>query len=348
MNLHALGLVRRSVRSVSAPLGSGVVILLYHRVFEAISDPQLLCVTPQHFAKQLEHLRKHYQVLSLQELAETLRIGRLPKRAVVLTFDDGYADNLHSAKPLLERYDVPATVFVTSSYVGKDYEFWWDDLDRILLQPGVLPGVLPLYINGTMQKWELGEAARWSAADFERHHSWSVQQEEIPSPRHYLYHSLCGFVRPLSEAERRIVLEELQKWAGAKATGRPTHRALAPDEVVRLAQGNLVEIGSHGASHSPLSGLAAADQRNEIQGSKQYLEQIVGRPVTSFSYPYGSSSDYTTDTVGLVTQAGFACACSNFVGAVRRRTDLYQLPRLLVRDWDGEQFGRRLKAAWLS
>ena len=65
--------------------------------------------------------------------------GDVPSAGVVVTFDDGYADNFHNAKPLLERYEIPATVFVTTGYLQDQREFWWDELERILLQPGTLP-----------------------------------------------------------------------------------------------------------------------------------------------------------------------------------------------------------------
>jgi peptidoglycan/xylan/chitin deacetylase (PgdA/CDA1 family) len=81
---------------------------------------------------------------------------------VVVTFDDGYADNLHHAKPLLERYGIPATVFVTSDYIGQEHEFWGDKLERLLLQPGALPQTLQLQVNGTAYQWSLGEAAYFS------------------------------------------------------------------------------------------------------------------------------------------------------------------------------------------
>jgi peptidoglycan/xylan/chitin deacetylase (PgdA/CDA1 family) len=81
---------------------------------------------------------------------------------VVITFDDGYADNLHNAKPLLERYDIPATVFVTTGHIGHEREFWGDELDRLLLQPSTLPELLGLSINGSPYQWELGEVAHYT------------------------------------------------------------------------------------------------------------------------------------------------------------------------------------------
>jgi peptidoglycan/xylan/chitin deacetylase (PgdA/CDA1 family) len=108
-----------------------IAILLYHRVAELESDPQRLAVTPAHFEEHLRVLRGTCTPIELADVPRLLRAARLPKRPVAITFDDGYRDNLHEAKPLLERDGVPATVFVASGYVGREREFWWDELDRL-------------------------------------------------------------------------------------------------------------------------------------------------------------------------------------------------------------------------
>src|SRR5687767_8520588 len=81
------------------------LILVYHRVTQIDSDPQLLCVGPRRFAEHMEVLRKDYHPLSLRDLQQRVRDGGIPRKGVVVTFDDGYADNLYEAKPLLERHD---------------------------------------------------------------------------------------------------------------------------------------------------------------------------------------------------------------------------------------------------
>lgn len=139
MRLLEVGRLKRILKRVRSALRCRVVILMYHRVFKTSSDPWGLCVSPKNFAEHLELLRRHYPVLTLHELVSSLRDARLPKRGVVLTFDDGYADNLWNAKPLLEKYEVPATFFVTSGCVDSSSEFWWDDLERAILEPSKLP-----------------------------------------------------------------------------------------------------------------------------------------------------------------------------------------------------------------
>jgi peptidoglycan/xylan/chitin deacetylase (PgdA/CDA1 family) len=108
-----------------------IAILLYHRVAQLGTDPQQLAVDPQTFDEQLTVLRETCTPVALGDVPGMLRARRLPRRPVAVTFDDGYRDNLHEAKPLLERHGVPATVFVASGYVGAGKEFWWDELDRL-------------------------------------------------------------------------------------------------------------------------------------------------------------------------------------------------------------------------
>jgi peptidoglycan/xylan/chitin deacetylase (PgdA/CDA1 family) len=116
--------LRRASRWLRGRFSRAALILLYHRVADLPSDPQLLGTAPQHFADHLEVLRKGNRPMSLHALCTALPDGKMPDRAVVVTFDDGYADNLHNAKALLERRDVPATVFVTTGYLGSPREFW--------------------------------------------------------------------------------------------------------------------------------------------------------------------------------------------------------------------------------
>jgi peptidoglycan/xylan/chitin deacetylase (PgdA/CDA1 family) len=276
-------------------------------------------------------------------LAQGLQDGELPDRSVVVTFDDGYADNLHIAKPLLERYGIPATVFLTTGYIGHERGFWWDELDRLLLQPGTLPESLYLNVNESTYQRELGEAARYSEDAARRYRNWRAW-EDAPTARHSLYFSLWELLRPLAEGERRQVLDELLAWAGTESANGPTYRPLSLEEAVDLAQGELVEVGAHTVTHPFLSTLSVASQRDEILESKARLEEILNRPVTSFSYPYGSRS---AETVAIVREARFSCACSTRADLVRPSTRRFRLPRVHVPDWDREEFTERL-SRWFS
>jgi peptidoglycan/xylan/chitin deacetylase (PgdA/CDA1 family) len=347
MRIWGGGTLRRAAARIRRRFLDGSVILLYHRVAEIPSDPQLLCVAPRNFAEHLEIMRKWAHPMSLGELVRGYRNAALPRRAVAVTFDDGYSDNLYEAKPLLDRYDVPATAFVTTGALGSDREFWWDELDRCLLQPGILPRELRLTIHGRWRRWDLGEAAHYGQTDYQRDRAWNVCDRSFPGPRQRLYHSLHRMLKPLRESERRRVLDEVIAWAGVKATGRPTHRALSRDEVVRLIDGALIDVGAHTVTHTVLARLPVSLQEAEIRESRATLEAVVGRPVTGFAYPYGFRSDYTARTRRLVRTAGLQFACATFPDVVWRGSDRYQLPRVVALNWNGEEFAKRLER-WLS
>jgi peptidoglycan/xylan/chitin deacetylase (PgdA/CDA1 family) len=334
-----IGGLRRSARQPENGSEGRTLILLYHRIDKPRSDPWSLAVTPRRFAEHLEVLRRYTQPIRLQQLSQALLYGNnLPDRSVVITFDDGYVDNLRNGRPLLEHYNVPATFFLASGLIGQEREFWWDELDRLLLQPGVLPEKLSLNVDGKTHRWELNEAANYSEEDSRRHRRWRVW-EEAPSPRHSLYYSLWELLRPMTEDERGRVLRELRKWADAEPVGRSSHLPLSLDGAVALAQGGLFEIGAHTVTHPALAALPPALQRDEIMGSKARLQEILDRPVSSFSYPYGSLS---AETVRIVREAGFACSCATHNGLVSQPTDPFQLPRKHMQNWDGDKLAKRL------
>jgi len=294
----------------------------------------------------MEVLRKHFNPLSLRQLVERLGTGELPPRSVVVTFDDGYADNLKNAKSLLNRQDVPATVFVSTGNLGADREFWWDELERLLLHGQRLPASLHLSVNGVSFRWELGEAAEPIEGWLEDNRGWNVGEAAGNGGRQQLYVSLCRRLRPLTYEAREAALAALRVWAGADAKGRVTHRSLLPAEVCELAEGDGVEVGAHTVTHPVLAALNAEAQRDEVVRSKARLEEILGRQVSSFSYPYGTHADYGPETVDAVKDAGFAYACSNFAGFAGAGTSRFELPRLLIRDWNGDVLARRLREAF--
>ena len=334
--------VRRLAHSYHSRFAAGCLILLYHRVVDLPTDPYLLTVSPAHFAEHLAVLRKMARPIALQQLADGLRDGKIFRRAVAVTFDDGYFDNLDYAKPLLERYDVPATFFVAPDASADSGEFWWDALERILLQPGSLPQTLRLVIDGVSHEWLLGSSAKYGTDDHARHRLWNYGCKDDPTPRHAALRSIHRLLNALSESDRRHVLQELASWAVRDTAVRSTHRTLTPAETVRLAEGKFFEVGAHTMTHPVLAKLTAAQQHDEIYQGKARLEEILGRPVNSFAYPHGLKSDYTPATVAIVRESGFACACAAFPGIVRSGADVHQLPRLLVRDDDGDRLAELL------
>jgi peptidoglycan/xylan/chitin deacetylase (PgdA/CDA1 family) len=318
----------RSFRWLRSRALGGIVVLGYHRVVHDPQDPFEIAVSPDDFAAHLEVIASTARPLFLREAARAVARGdALPRRAVVLTFDDGYADTVEQVLPMLERREVPATVFVTTGSLGREY--WWDELARLVLCPRESGGPLELEIRGERRNW-IPRFRADEAAD--------------PGARGGLLVSLAAELRSLSAAERDPVMGQLRVWSGMDPDTGPRHRSLTEWEVQRLAASPLIEIGAHTVSHPLLASLPVDEQRREVAQSRADLERITGRAVTSFSYPNGSLSPAT---VGAVREAGFEIGCCSEPDVMTRRSDPLTLPRLWVGAWSESYFARWLDH-WLT
>lgn len=324
------------------------IVLLYHRVAELATDPQWLAVTPGRFDEQLGALRRVARIVPLGELVRGVRDGAVPDRAVAITFDDGYADNLTQAAPLLRKHDAPATVFVTARGEHVRHEFWWDDLERLLLHDAPLPTALVLRIDGHEHAWSLPDINQSPRVD----PAWNVLCDRSPRPREALYLFLSKLLRPLCDVRRRTALDSLASWASLPVAGRPSHTTLTDAQLKQLAADGLIEIGAHTVTHPVLANRSRDEQRFELEESRRRLETIIGHPVTTFAYPFGCRVDFNDDTIELAREAGYACACANTGrepsprAIVTASSDLYRLPRAIVRNIGGEDLARQLTRAW--
>lgn len=328
------GKLKRIAKRVRNRIAPGGLILMYHRVTDLECDPWGLCVSPSYFAEHLQVLEKLGCAVRLQQLNQTLKNGKRPHRQVVITFDDGYADNLYNAKPLLEQYQIPATIFLTTGYMEQKREFWWDELERILLQPKTLPENLSLNINGKNYEWKLDTTANKS----------EKSDNHLNSP-HQLYQSLYQLLYLLSDSERSLFLEQLLSWANVKPELRLTHRMMTLQEISSLQQNSIIEVGAHTVTHPFLSTISPEAQQKEIQQNKAELEEIFGHSIESFAYPHGN---YNLHTSEIVRQAGFTCACTTNANIVGKNSDRFQLPRFAVENCDGEEFAKRLSNWFLD
>jgi peptidoglycan/xylan/chitin deacetylase (PgdA/CDA1 family) len=190
---------------------------------------------------------------------------------------------------------------------------------------------LSLTVHGNTFSWIVGNSAN------------STAEGIIAKQRKNVVLSVYRLLLSLCDEKRQEAIKQLRAWSGVEK-GPPLQRVLSADEIVRLAQGGLVEVGAHTVTHPFLAKLPGSTQRREVQESKGYLEEVLGQPVRSFSYPNGS---FSRETLGIVRDSGYACACDSIVNIVWRRSNCFQLPRFWVNDWDGDTFSRHLKR-WLG
>ena len=330
MRLPGWKTARSTAHWLHSRITNFVLILGYHRVAETAVDPYNLCVQPGHFAQQMAVLRRQADVIDLPTLATGLQNGRLPRRAVAITFDDGYVDILQTAKPLLAAHHLPATVFAVTGVLGQ--EFWWDRLARIIFGPAVLPEDLSMSICGQTFTWAVMDPTQ------------AVATRRDASPRRrlldQLYHRLAAL-----PGERPFILNQLQQWAETAESIPPaTSQAMTAVELRELVSDGLLTVGSHTVSHPKLTSLPPAQREAELRDSRQTLSEILGQPVTALSYPHGDNDAATRQ---MAQQAGYHLACASQNGLVHKRQQPFALPRFWVPDWDGERFGRWLNS-WLN
>jgi peptidoglycan/xylan/chitin deacetylase (PgdA/CDA1 family) len=316
-------------------LRRGPVVLLYHRV--SIGGGEFrLSVTEPHFKEHLDVLARRAAIVPLGDLADPGRRARLPRHAVAITFDDGYADNLHVVAPLLEEADAPASIFVTTGRLGQ--EFWWDALERLLLTPTTLPEELEIVVAGQRHHWRVR-----NLRTRRRKHLPIRTRVSGPKPAaRSLLHRLHPLLRDLEEEERSKALAHLERWASCERVPAMIHRCMTADEVAELSRCQLITVGGHTVTHPRLGGLPGEQQRQEIRCNLDRLEEITGRRPDGFAYPYGQPGQYSAETVRIVGKLGLRYACSASPGAVRSGTDPLRIPRIWVEDWDGEEFAQRI------
>ena len=348
MKIRGLARACRLIGKVRRRLSPPPLVLLYHRVADVPTDPQLLSVSPKHFCEHLEVLRHKARVFTFGKLASALYENSLPPASVAVTFDDGYLDNLEHAKPALEAADVPALIYIPTGFVGGKKQFWWDKLEMLLLHPGTLPGWLRLTINGKCHMWNLGEFAAYTETHFERFRYWNVLNDQTPTPRHEVYLALCELLRPLSCEGQEEVLEMVavsRSDTPRKRIPIMTERSDDPccvsnEKLQGLADGQLLDFGAHTVTHCALGAAEIERQENEIVCSRKMLEEMLNRRVTSFSYPYGH---YTPDSMRIVQDAGFSHAVTTEQRFISSDANCFEIPRVVIRDWDGDTFERKLR-----
>jgi peptidoglycan/xylan/chitin deacetylase (PgdA/CDA1 family) len=299
-------------------ISARTVVLLYHRIADLEPDPWGLAVQPKNFAEQLQVIRKT-GVISLSGAEPSALRPLSPRRSVALTFDDGYSDNYRYALPLLEKFEVPATFFITAGYIGKSVPFWWDELQSVMLGANLTERMCV----------QLGGESITLAPT----------SEERPVEALQRVHSI---VQELDAAERRETIHTLRRAVRFHDAGDAGNFAMTEGELQKMASNPLVEIGAHTLTHPKLAALPAERQYEEIGGSKKYLEGLLGTKITSFSYPFGAAGHFTETTEQIVVASGFQRACTTEPVIFRQRHSPFRIPRLYVPDIDGERFSRWL------
>jgi peptidoglycan/xylan/chitin deacetylase (PgdA/CDA1 family) len=297
----------KHLATLASGLGSQkkLFVLIYHRV---LNEPDFMRpgeVDKQAFSWQMALLAKYFNVLPVSEALEKLKTNRLPARAVCITFDDGYADNLLNAAPILKKYQLSATFFIASGYL-EGGRMWNDSIIeavRNMRQPEL-----------DLTDIELGQ---YTIA--------TSEQKEAAAQ------AIIKKIKYLESSQRLHLSEHIAELSN----NLPNDLMLTHEQLKQLHQQGM-EIGGHTVTHPIMAKLNASDALQEVTDNKKMLEQLLQTEIRYFAYPNGKpGSDYLPDNTDLIKNVGYHAAFSTQWGVAMASSDVWQLPRFTP--WDNTQ-----------
>jgi peptidoglycan/xylan/chitin deacetylase (PgdA/CDA1 family) len=290
-------------------------ILLYHSIDETENifiRGTRIWTSPDKFNKHLKYLTAKYHIISLKDFIEFLNKGKPLKRSVILTLDDGFADNYSVAFPYLKKYKAPATILLTTECIENKKPIWIQELNYLFNTIGVEPirdivvslsrklnidKIIGNRFSKTVLRKSVEEYFRYSLNLRQREKMMAAVYRKFNLPRRNIF------------SENKIFLN----WKQIK---------------IMCADG--LTIGNHGASHTPLSCLSARQQYQEIKRSKRLIGNKIGTEFIPFSYPFGGLQDFNTLSERLIKQEGHSCILTAEPKLNHSQSSKYRLGRIAI------------------
>ena len=318
---HAAGVLPLAGR-LRDGLQGDLRILAYHRVLESTDpegfrfDPELISASAENFRQQMRVIKRNFNPIRFDELIDCMdRRVALPKRSILVTFDDGYDDNYRVAFPILRELGLSAMFFVSTGHIDSGMPYAYDWLVHMVCTTSATTISLP----------EI--QVEWSLPD-------SLQGRRESAAR--LLETLKNHDALLQES----LVASLQVRWNMPCVVHPDCRPMTWEQLREMRDGGM-EIGSHGVHHRMLAKLPHASMVDEVRESKSMLDRNLGGQARVLSYPVGGFNAYDHTVVEATRSAGFRIACSYVSGTNRMRTDSpYSLRRLHVE--------RGVDAAWFQ
>lgn len=234
------------------------LVPMYHRIINDVQteDPYRLgmCVHAKTFDAQLKYFKENYKVLPVADVVSAQLSGNQKvENLVSITFDDGYRDNLKTALPLLEKYEIPATIFIATTILKGNY-LWWDQM-------------VALFSSTNDKTISFSEDS---------------SGKQFPNTSSGLA-DLLSFLWEQGHSDRMDLVSSLLK--KYNISGKSENLYLSPEELKALSDHPLIEIGAHTVNHQNLSKLDEEGANDEIGGSINELESLIGKPIKTFAYP---------------------------------------------------------------
>ena len=279
--------------------GSGR-IFYYHRVNND-NDPFFDAISTDVFEIHMRYLARHYRVVSLAELHRHLQAGDSTETVVAVTFDDGYRDNYECAFPILARYNLPATIFLTTGVLDSGEPLWFEQLTEAIKK--TRQEYLDLEIDIPRRFWLRNEAERLKSAG-----------------------DIFAKLRTFSDTDRHTWLADILGRLDVSDSSDRKGKMLTWDQV-RLMKGQGIDFGGHTVTHPFLSKLAPRQAEWEVSECKRRIEEETQKAVPFFAYPNGREEDFAASNKELLRNAGYTGAVTTIWGMNYRSTDRMELRR---------------------
>lgn len=290
---------------------------MYHRVSPCNDRWSVDILSPKTFESQLEYLCCNYSIESLDNVVRYVREGkRLPKRVAAITLDDGYRDNFVYAFPLLKKYRVPATIFLTTGHIGSPDLFWWDKVGYALE-------------HSQKQRLDLGEFGSYELG--------------AAAQRRALALTIIERLTKLPDQSKNLVIDELLCAAGVNIPEKLAKEIiLSWEDVLRMSEAG-IDLGAHSVTHPILTNMPLENARLEIVESKRAIERRVKQTADFFAYPNGN---FNSEIVKAVEQSGFVGAVTCDPVWITPRASPYRMGRMVITSENFNMFRVMLSGVW--
>lgn len=272
-------------------------ILAYHRVLDIEDedsypfDPELVSASTREFRWQMSYLKARFSPMSFSTFMGMLERGEpVPSNAVIVTFDDGFEDNYSNAYPILRDLEMPATIFLSTGYIGGADTYWFETVANCIYRLKTDRLRLPML-------------------------NLELDVSDSVASRRQLAEDVVEAMKVVPEKTRIAALEDLlgQHPNAGELTRNPLSRPMSWEQVREMA-GNGMEFGSHTVSHPVLSRVEAGQLEFELHESRKTIQEKTGQPADVIAYPVGGQTEYSDAVMSVARNAGYRMGVSYISG----------------------------------
>jgi len=289
-----------------------IAVLTYHRVLplskqaRSFSAPGIV-VTPETFDRHMRFLRRHFNAIDVSTFAELLRTGTpIRPRTCLVTFDDGWRDNLDHALPVIRRHQVPAVLFVATDFIGTDRCFWQERLSRLLYEARCRPEIISLFTECGLS--DIVHATPERARTLIR-----VFVDRLKTQPPEAVDRVFALLAPLSTSGQDLEIDRFLSW----------------EELEQLSRDRCFAVAPHGHSHSPLTQLSGDAVKAELVNSREAIRSRLGLTSNVIAYPNG---DANAEVATIAREQGYVIGFTTRRGLVSATDDPLLLPRINVHE----------------